>query len=216
MRTSSLSSISFVSSTLALLGLAIAGCPGNEGTPDAATRADAVLAEGADARPSESDAPIATSDTPASGDVARCMSIASMVATSCEGQADRTCHHTETAALCATERADVLADALQCLLDSSTGTGSCRTFGDPSGAQGCLDDLAAATDTTDTEPVIAHLVAACPTATEAQFLTMGAIPGMALGAASLDRFDTCITAAADCTGVAQCVNDLFPAISACY
>jgi hypothetical protein len=204
--------------SVSLLALALGtGCPDNTPAPDAAVVASDTGGGGADTGPATDDTGSPGADAPVVDDVARCTATAAMVATACAGQADRTCEHTAGGMRCATERADVLADAYQCLLDASTGTGSCRTFSDPSGASACLEALGAATTLSSAgEALVTHILATCTDTTRAQVVSGGVIPLMALSDAAVGRLDACVMAAADCGAVSACAFTEFPDIVGCY
>lgn len=150
-------------------------------------------------------------------EIAACHAIAATVAADCNGQADRTCEHTTGAGYCDTERADVLAAAYQCLHEHSVGTGSCRTFSDPSGAETCLADVAAAHDVTHATAVATLLHDRCSSSTPVeQYVQRSIVPLMALSDATLDRMEACMTAAADCETAANCYLDEYQVLFACY
>lgn len=210
------SSTSLRLSSLALVAALGAGCPDNTPAADAAVAVDA-SGGGSDTGSTPDDTGSPGADAPATSDVARCTSTAAMVATACAGQADRTCEHTQGGMRCTTERADVLADAYQCLLDASTGTGSCRTYGDPSGATSCLDTLASETTLTAAgTALVDHIVALCSTLTRTEVIRNAPVPIMALSDATIGRLDTCISAAADCDAAEACVLAEYATIAACY
>src|SRR6185369_10015310 len=75
-----------------------------------------------------------TGDSGGSADIARCQTTAAAV--TC-GDANRQCAARALTAACATEHADLLADALVCIRDNSDASG-CRSFADPSGADTCI------------------------------------------------------------------------------
>lgn len=201
--------------SLSLLVLALgSGCPENTPAADAATMAD-TGGGGSDTGPAMDDAGTPGEDAPADDAVARCTATAAMVATACGGQADRTCEHTQGGMRCATERADVLADAYQCLLDASMG--SCRTFSDPSAADTCLATLAGETAITAAgDALVTDILALCTDTTRAQLIAGGVVPIMALSDATLGRIDACVGAATDCVGVQACFYAEFDSIVACY
>ena len=212
------SSRSLVPLSLLVLVLGI-GCADDSSTTDAGGGGRADLGSAStDAGQEVADSGAQGTDAAAAGDVARCTATAAMVATACAGQADRTCEHTQGGMRCATERADVLADAYQCLLDASTGTGSCRTFSDPSGASACLQALGSRTMLTATaEAVVSRIVTLCPEGTtRPQLLTGGAMPVIAMSGATLARLDACLGPAATCAAAVACVNTEFASIVACY
>lgn len=202
----------------------MAGCqsPPVTGASDAEIATDGGSTQGdagppqADAGPTTpGDAAVAPRDGGSSpADVARCESTAAMVATACNGQVDRTCEHTEGARFCGRERADVLADAYDCLLALSHG--SCRTFSDPSGAEVCLSGVASANDVTHAQAVASTIAAVCPTVSADLLLTRAILPLMTLSDATLDHLSACVAAAGDCDGALLCYRAEVPTIVACY
>lgn len=153
--------------------------------------------------------------SPAS-EVERCEAAAASVIETCEAESDRVCSHSAVAMRCGSERADVLADAFDCLYEWSAGTGSCRTFGDPSGASDCLADLRDSVEATHATTVAEHIVARCTDASVDDVLRSTPIPMVALSDATLDALDACITPAVDCEGVRVCLFADADAIAACY
>jgi hypothetical protein len=209
---------------LLLVLVLCSGCADSSSTNDAGVGGRADLGSAstdagqqvADTGPRATDSGAQGTDAAAAGDVARCTATAAMVATACAGQADRTCEHIQGGMRCATERADVLADAYQCLLDASTG--SCRTFSDPSGASACLQALGSRTMVTATaEAVVSRILTLCPEGTtRPQLLTGGVMPVIAMSGATLARLDACLGPAATCAAAVACVNTEFASIVACY
>ena len=147
-------------------------------------------------------------------DIARCEATAATVAAACHGQVDRTCEHTEAARWCAHERADVLADAYECLAAFSSS--SCRTFSDPSGAEVCLSGVAAEHDVTHARAVADTIVARCPTILPERLVTTAILPLMVFSDATLDALDACFAGAADCDATLACYRSELANIVACY
>lgn len=146
-----------------------------------------------------------------------CLGVIERLTETCAGQVDRTCEHEEARVRCGTERADVLEDAYQCLLDASIGTGSCRTFGDPSGASSCLDALVERTPLSPAgEALAADLEALCPGASRARLLGGGAMPIIALSDETIGRLQRCLDGATECSGFGACIEAEYPEIVACH
>ncbi|MGE0791024.1 MAG: hypothetical protein AB7S26_35460 [Sandaracinaceae bacterium] len=186
------------------------------GCPDPEPGGDAGPGGGSDAGPGAGDAgPGGGADAGPGADAARCHALASSIATACNGQADRTCEWNAVGDYCDTEDPAALADAFQCLLDASTGTGSCRTFSDPSAADVCVQSALTAGVSAD-EQAIADRVAMFCSESADDALFRSVLPVAALSSATATRLRACVDAALDCTGVQACfASDLAP-IVACY
>ncbi|MBX7195044.1 MAG: hypothetical protein K1X94_23525 [Sandaracinaceae bacterium] len=166
----------------------------------------------------DDDAGPARPDAAVEGDaVALCELAASSVRDACGGQADRACEHLQGATRCASERADVLREAYACLEEASAGTGSCRTFGDPSGATACLDALVERTTLSAAgEALAGDLERLCPGASRGRLLGGGVMPIVALADATLARLAPCVADATDCAAVGACLQAEHADIVACY
>ncbi len=160
------------------------------------------------------DGGVGGTDGGAGDDVARCRAAAASLATTCEGDGDRTCHVGAYRDSCSADgRAGLFADGLDCLRAMSS-AGSCRTFSDPSGAATCIDAVYAGITSEDIDAVLARVSTVCPAAATQAARTEP--PLYALTPAQLSTLRSCIEAATDCETAGACTEAIATSILACY
>lgn len=153
-------------------------------------------------------------DAPIAGDVERCEAAAAAITCA---DADRQCAGRALGMYCATERADVLGNGVECLRDFSDATG-CRSFSDRSGADACIRaalEPGAARVLDLANRIVALCGAGYPSSVDDA--TYGLTPPLpALSDESLAAIDACVVAALSCAAANRCLADRYPAPFACF
>lgn len=129
--------------------------------------------------------------------------------------ADRQCSHRAFGAYCASDRTDVLREDLRCIRTYSDA--SCRSFGDPSAARDCIEQVHDAAGYASAMPLAMAWATACGEPSRATTLIHTATPPLAtLSEASIAALLPCIEAATTCEAAQTCMAERYPEPYACF